>query len=41
MYHISPTMDEFKKAMPTTVTRESETRWSARTEAVKTIREGL
>lgn len=33
--------EEFKKAVPITVKRESETRWSARSEAVKAIYEGL
>ncbi|KAG1686697.1 Elongation factor 1-delta [Nymphon striatum] len=39
--HSTIRWEELKRALPITVKRESETRWSARPEAVKAIHEGL
>lgn len=39
--HSTIRWEELKRALPITVKRESETRWSARSEAVKAIHEGL
>ena len=39
--HSTIRWEELKRALPITVKRESETRWSARSQAVKAIDEGL